>query len=186
MFGGSFRLTRRRCSEKLEEYALHHSVDGFSDRRRQWRPDIESFAFDEVGYEMARQPVQAARKFDCLGNAESMGGAAREAARKRSAGEIETMDPARSTDRRRRIDDNYHGETVPLLDQGQDIAAAFEDANPGGHPPAKSSCDRRPEAIITSIRIANSGDEHTRLIAAAHIRFTRKVKKCAAHEMHGS
>jgi hypothetical protein len=182
MFGGSFRLTRRRYSEKLDKY----SVDGLGDRRRQWRPDIKSFAFDEVGDEMARQPVQAARKLDRLGNAESMGGAAREAARKRSAGEIETMDPARSADRRRRIDDNDRGETLPLLDQAEDITAALEDANPGRHPPAKSSCDRRPKAIITTVWIADCGDEHTGPIAAAHVRFTRRVKKCAAHEMHGS
>ena len=71
--------------------------------------------------------------------------------------------------------------------RAEHIAAAFEDANPGGHPPAQPAGDRRPKAVVAAVRIADRGDEHAQgPIAAAHVRFTRNVRKCAAQEMHGS
>jgi hypothetical protein len=161
MFGGSFGRTCRCYQATLGEDPIDDRIYGFGDRRRQRRPDIEPFAFDEIGDEMARQPVHAARQFHRLGHAESMGGTAGKSIGKRAAGEIETMDPARPADRRRRIDDDDRGVTVPLLDQGEDIAAALDDLNPGRHSPMQPRGDRRPETVVTAIRIADGGDEHT-------------------------
>src|SRR6516225_8043031 len=96
------------------------------------------------------------------------------------------MKKARLADRRHCIDDNDGGDTVPILDQCQSVAAAFEDASRRRHTPAQSLCDSRPKAVVTTVRVANCDDEDRELIGARHVRCTCSFKKCAAQEMHGS
>ena len=73
---------------------------------------------------MTGQPAQSPGKLYRLGNPEGMGGAARKGdkGRLRLAMEIKTMDAARLTDRRCRIDDHDRGEPGPLLDHAEHIA----------------------------------------------------------------
>ena len=79
------------------------------------RPDVEPFAFDQVEDEVAGQPAENAGKLYRLGNPEGMRGAARKGDKGRRAAEIKTMDAARSTNRRCRIDEYDRREPGPLL-----------------------------------------------------------------------
>ena len=73
-----------------------------------------------------------------------------------------------------------------MLDQGEGIAAEFEDADPERDPPPQPPCDSRPNRIVTTVWITDRGDEHRELIATAHARWICSFKKCAAQEMQGS
>ena len=90
------------------------------------------FAFDEISDDKQGQPAQAASQLDGFGETERMGGTGRECDRKRVIGQIEAVDLARFGDRHHRINDDDGGKSPPMLDQGESIAAEFEDADCGG------------------------------------------------------
>jgi len=143
-------------------------------------------AFDEISDDKLGEPAQAAPQLDGFGKAERMGRRERESDRKRVPGEIEPVDPARLSDRRHSIDDDDGGDPLPVLDQGEGIDAAFEDADPRRDPPPEPPCNGWPDAIVATVGVADPDDEHQRPIAAAHSRCTCSFRKCAAQEMQGS
>jgi hypothetical protein len=147
-------------------------------------PGSKRSHFDEVSDEAPGQTAEAARQFDGLRDPERMAGAGRKPNRERAVRQIETVDPARFTERRQRIDHNDSGDALPIFDQREGIAAAFEDFD--RDPSAELSRDHEPEAVVAAVRIADPDDKHQRPFTAAHARCSCSFRKCAAQEMHGS
>ncbi len=96
------------------------------------------------------------------------------------------MDAPRFAHRLDGIDHDDVCETFPIADQCENVAGPLDDANSGRQPLAQPPGDRRSEAVVAAVRVADAGDQDAGCAALAHPRWTRSVKKCAAQEMHGS
>jgi len=80
------------------------------------------------------------------------------------------------------VDDERGVRAVPCVEEPRRLVRALGQLDPVRQPAAEPLGDREPGAVVAAVRVADADDHAT----AAHRRSTSSVRKCVAHEMHGS
>ena len=116
-----------------------------------------------------------------------MGGGGKSSRGNSRACQIDPVNASREPVGRGGIHADQRAAAREVLDQGEHIAAPHDERRMAGQQPIQPFRDKRPDAVVPAVRIADAGHENfARRRGLRHERRIESLRKWVEQEMHGS